>query len=108
MTLNEYQLRAITFATLPTDTRIDYLSLALCGEVGEVANKVKKVMRDRQGKFFADDVEDIGSELGDVLWYLSVLTKRLGLTLSDIAQQNLDKIQSRYDRGVISGSGDNR
>lgn len=108
MKLNEYQIAALKHANFAVDAQIDYLTLALCGEAGEVANKVKKVMRDRQGKLFADDVKEIGSELGDVLWYLSVLANRLGITLSDLARENLNKIQSRADRGVISGSGDNR
>lgn len=84
------------------------ISFAVCGEAGELADKVKKVLRDREGKYFADDVNALSLELGDILWYVANLAKVLGYNLSDIAQMNLDKIASRIERGTLHGKGDNR
>jgi NTP pyrophosphatase (non-canonical NTP hydrolase) len=82
--------------------------LGLVGEAGEVADKLKKVIRDHGG-VLTDPVRDaVAKELGDVLWYLSVLAYELDYDLNTIAQDNLDKLASRQERGVISGSGDNR
>lgn len=107
MTLNEYQTKAME-TSLPECETLQYLALALCGESGEVAEKVKKVIRDRGGKFFADDTQAIAMELGDVLWYLSVMAKKLGYTLQTIAELNIEKIDSRIRRGQLHGSGDKR
>jgi NTP pyrophosphatase (non-canonical NTP hydrolase) len=85
-----------------------YPTLGLCGETGEVADKVKKVIRDRGGRFDAEVCEDLRLELGDVLWYVAQLATELGLSLEDVAQANLAKLASRAARNVISGSGDRR
>jgi NTP pyrophosphatase (non-canonical NTP hydrolase) len=85
-----------------------YPTLGLCGETGEVADKVKKVIRDRDGRFDAEVCEDLRLELGDVLWYVAQLATELGLSLEDVAQANLAKLASRAARNVISGSGDRR
>lgn len=82
--------------------------MALRGEAGEVAEKVKKVLRDNEGNFSYEKVAEIKKELGDVLWYLSAIATDLNLSLSDIAETNIAKLQSRAERGVISGNGDNR
>jgi NTP pyrophosphatase (non-canonical NTP hydrolase) len=84
-----------------------YPTLGLCGEAGEVAEKVKKVIRDH-GHVFDDHRESIAKELGDVLWYVSQLAYELGYSLDDIAQMNIDKLTSRRDRGALHGEGDNR
>lgn len=81
---------------------LSYTVLGLVGEAGEIANKYKKVIRD------GADPDSIGAELGDVLWYLARIASELGLNLADIAEDNLNKLSSRKDRGVIKGSGDNR
>lgn len=81
-----------------------YPALALNGEAGEFAEKVKKAWRDNTP---LDRVE-AAKELGDVLWYLDAAAKDMGFTLEQIAQMNIDKIQSRRARGVLGGSGDNR
>ena len=85
-----------------------YPTLGLCGEAGEVADKVKKVLRDRQGSFSPEVIADLQLELGDVLWYVAQLATELGLELDQIAQANLDKLASRAARNVIAGSGDTR
>lgn len=106
MTLNEYQKKARVTA-IYSDPVI-YPTLGLAGETGEVAEKVKKVLRDSSGYFSAVKKEEIKKELGDVLWYLANLAEDLGITLDDVAQLNIDKLYDRKDRGVLGGSGDNR
>lgn len=108
MELNEYQEKAVSTAIYPNDGKISYLALALCGEAGELADKVKKVLRDKNGQFYIADLSAIALELGDVLWYAANFAKAIGFTLSDIAEQNLNKIQSRIDRGTLHGDGDYR
>lgn len=90
------------------DAGIVYLALGLNGESGEVAEKVKKIVRDQAGKLTDFDRVEIGKELGDVLWYLAMLAEELGISLEEVAQGNIDKLISRKERGVIHGSGDNR
>lgn len=108
MELNEYQLQAAKTAIFSHDTDITYLALALCGEVGELADKVKKIIRDRDGLFTHEDHIALALELGDALWYAANLAKSLDFTLDEVAQMNLNKIQNRLLRGTIHGSGDNR
>ena len=108
MNLDEYQREAKTFAIYPVDMNIIYPSLGLCGESGEVAEKVKKVLRDKGGYFDHDSRAAIRKELGDVLWYVSQIASELRFDLDLIAQENLDKLNDRMLRGKIKGSGDDR
>jgi NTP pyrophosphatase (non-canonical NTP hydrolase) len=85
-----------------------YPTLGLCGEAGEVADKVKKVIRDQQGVFSPPTVAALELELGDVLWYVAQLASELDLDLERVAQANLNKLASRAARNVIAGSGDDR
>jgi NTP pyrophosphatase (non-canonical NTP hydrolase) len=85
-----------------------YPTLGLCGESGEVADKVKKVLRDQAGEFDTHSLEGLRLELGDVLWYVSQLATELNLSLDEIAEANLAKLASRVARDVIAGSGDRR
>ena len=106
---HNYQLRARDTALYPAVGRNPiYPTLGLCGEAGEVADKVKKVIRDRGGSFDAEVIEALKLELGDVLWYVTQLASELGLELDAIATANLDKLASRVARNVISGDGDQR
>ena len=109
MDLNHYQTTALETAIYPNHGQnFTYPVLGLLGEAGEVADKLKKVIRDGDG-LLTDPVRDaVAKELGDVLWYLAVLSYELDYDLNTIAQNNLDKLASRKARGVISGSGDNR
>ncbi len=109
MDLNQYQKQARRTATYPdVGENPIYPTLGLTGEAGEVADKVKKVLRDRDGTFDECSREAIKLELGDVLWYISQLSSELGYELEDVAQSNLEKLASRSARGRISGDGDNR
>ena len=108
MTLEEYQTLAQVTAKYPENMKILYPTLGLCGEAGEVAEKVKKIHRDHGGLISESQKAEIAKELGDVLWYLAVLAKDLEYSLEDIAKINLEKLHSRKERGVIHGSGDNR
>jgi NTP pyrophosphatase (non-canonical NTP hydrolase) len=103
MDFKEYQKKAVEFAIYPEAYKVIYPTLGLCGEAGEVAEKVKKQVRD--GNF---NRHEVAKELGDVLWYLANLANDIGYSLSEVAVMNVDKLQSRKDRDVISGSGDNR
>jgi NTP pyrophosphatase (non-canonical NTP hydrolase) len=82
--------------------------LGLVGEAGEVAEKYKKVIRDKEGIIGKEDKDLIIKELGDVLWYTAMLAKYLGVSFEDIAIANINKLSSRKERGVQRGSGDNR
>lgn len=109
MDLNSYQTSALRTAVYPDQgANFVYPTLGLLGEAGEVSDKLKKVIRDNDG-VLTDEVRDkVAKELGDVLWYLAVLSYEMDYPLEDIAQMNLDKLASRVERGVIAGSGDNR
>jgi NTP pyrophosphatase (non-canonical NTP hydrolase) len=109
MNLNDYQLSALTTAVYPDrGNNFAYPALGLAGEAGEVADKLKKVIRD-DGGVLTDPVRDaVAKELGDVLWYVAVLASEIDYDLNDIAQINVNKLASRHQRGVITGSGDNR
>lgn len=108
MTLNEYQARALSTATVEPGKRLVYTTLGLNGEAGEVAEKVKKIIRDKNSVVGDAERTEIQKELGDVLWYLAVLSDTLGLDLESVAQMNVDKLKSRNQRGVLHGNGDNR
>jgi NTP pyrophosphatase (non-canonical NTP hydrolase) len=116
MNLNDYQSGALTTAKYPRDFAVIYPALGLNGEAGEVADKVKKVIRDNvimrntKGEIIIpnDKLDAIKLELGDVLWYIATLAHDLGFTLEDVAKSNLEKLASRAERGTIGGSGDFR
>jgi NTP pyrophosphatase (non-canonical NTP hydrolase) len=108
MDLNEYQQAARRTAIYPDHHRVLYPALGLASEAGEVAGKIKKVLRDQSGDFGRAPIEAIKDELGDVLWYVAVLAGDLGLSLEAIAAANLDKLASRQERGRLGGGGDRR
>lgn len=109
MQVNDYQTAALQTAIYPNQGQnIAYPALGLVGEAGEVAEKVKKVIRDQDGVLNDPAREKIALELSDVCWYLAVLAYELDYTLEEIMQMNLDKLASRKTRGVLQGSGDNR
>ena len=113
MTFEEYQKESRKTAIYPAlypDQRpnIVYPTLGLTGEAGEVAEKVKKILRDEKGAVSEEKRAEIAKELGDVLWYIAQLATELDLSLGEIARLNLEKLASRKDREKLSGSGDNR
>lgn len=101
---NEYSDFVKTMKVYPEKNAIVYPALGLCGEAGEIAEKVKKWLRgDREL-----DKDGLLSELGDPLWYLSSLADDLGYSLQDVVDRNVEKLSSRKKRGVLKGNGDNR
>jgi NTP pyrophosphatase (non-canonical NTP hydrolase) len=108
LTLDGYQVEAAKTAIYPKQFSIMYPALGISAEAGEVANKVKKIYRDKDGRIDEASRLAIADEVGDVLWYLACLSSDLGIDLSQVAQRNLDKLYSRLERGVLGGSGDNR
>ncbi len=109
MEFEEYQKKSRVVAKYPNaGENYIYPTLGLSGESGEVAEKIKKVLRDKNGQLNEVDCEEIKKELGDVLWYLAQLATELGISLEDVAAGNLAKLYDRMKRGKLSGSGDNR
>jgi NTP pyrophosphatase (non-canonical NTP hydrolase) len=102
------QAAARTGAEIAVDHPIVYPTLGLAGEAGEVAGKVKKIFRDGGGVVTDADRAALALELGDVLWYLSELCTRLGISLTDVAERNIAKLADRAARGVLGGDGDQR
>ena len=109
MTAEFYEMKAGQTAIFPKYKALEYLALGLTSEAGEVAGKVKKLIRD------GEDVEGfelkkiaIASEIGDVLWYCAMMAKEVGVPLNDIMKENLKKLHGRKVRGTLHGSGDNR
>ena len=109
ITASLYQEKACETAIFPKKQAMEYLTLGLTGESGEIANKVKKFIRDGAVKdeYLAKRIE-IGYEIGDVLWYCAVLADELEMNLGHIMEKNLEKLADRHKRGKISGSGDHR
>lgn len=108
MNMSDYQNQATKTAIYDDADVIIYPALGLISEAGEVAGKIKKVLRDNNGHFDPEKREAIADEVGDVLWYVASLCTDLGIGMDVVAQRNLDKLNSRMARGVIQGSGDNR
>ncbi len=109
MDFNDYQKAAAKTATYPNvGNNYIYPVLGLNGEAGEVAEKIKKVIRQENGIISEERRQEIAKELGDVLWYVAQMASELGLSLGSVAQMNVDKLASRQDRGVLHSSGDNR
>lgn len=106
MNLDDYQERAVQTAIYKG--KIVYPVLGLASEAGEVAGKLKKILRDNNGTYTDQNLRALADELGDVLWYVAAVAKDLGYTLDTIAQNNLDKLRERQERNVLQGSGDNR
>ena len=109
MDFNTYQKNARLTAQYPNlGSNYIYPTLGLVGEAGEVAEKVKKVIRDKKGVFDDESKKGLKKELGDVLWYISNLCTEFNFSLDDVALQNLEKLKLRAAKGKISGSGDDR
>lgn len=109
MNFSEYQKKSRETALYPNkDNNFIYPTLGLNGEAGEVAEKIKKVLRDKNGIIDEQTKQELAKELGDVLWYLANLATELKLDLNEIAEKNIEKLFSRKDRGVLNGDGDNR
>ncbi len=109
MELNAYQIESKKTALYPNvGNNFIYPTLGLCGEAGEVAEKIKKIIRDNNSIADPERINEIKKELGDVLWYIAQLSTELNLTLEDIAQANINKLQERLKNNLLHGNGDNR
>ena len=109
MNFTEYQNLALATAIYPKKYETIYPALGLCGEAGEVAEKIKKSIRDGLHNWPDEQFKaDLTKELGDVLWYVAALASDLDISLNEIAEKNVQKLASRKKRNKIGGSGDNR
>jgi NTP pyrophosphatase (non-canonical NTP hydrolase) len=109
MDFSTYQTQSRTTAKYPPIGHgVIYPVLGLTNEAGEVAGKVKKIFRDKNGLIGEAERAALKAELGDVLWYLAQVCTELDLSLEEVAESNLAKLFDRQERGVIRGEGDNR
>ena len=104
MDFNEFQREATKTVSYPKSQAVFYPILGLVGEAGEVANKLKKVLREDERATY----DSLPDELGDVLWYIAAICTDLGVDLGEVADKNIQKLRDRQARGVIKGSGDKR
>ena len=113
MDFDEYQERAAKYdlaaATMDLkDPGFIETVLGLVGEAGETADKIKKLIRDKDGVASEEDCGLIVKELGDTLWYIAAVSRYLGVPLSEVASGNIDKLESRWQRDKLHGEGDER
>jgi NTP pyrophosphatase (non-canonical NTP hydrolase) len=109
MNFEDYQTRAMSTAIYPNrGNNLVYPVLGLNGEAGEIAEKLKKIIRDSGGELSPESRKDLSKELGDILWYVAACCDELGLRMDSVASANIAKLASRKERGQLSGSGDNR
>lgn len=104
----QYQQRARSTAIYPRNLAVVYPALGLAGEAGETVDKIKKVLRDKGGHFDGRDKVAITKELGDVLWYIANIAADLNISMQEIAEANLQKLEDRKNRDALRGQGDNR
>ncbi len=110
MEIGEYSKQAKKTAVYPDkgEGNFVYPALGLAGEAGEVAEKIKKILRDDGGELTTSKREQLSGELGDVLWYWATLCRELNLDPAEVARRNVEKLNDRAERGCIKGSGDRR
>jgi NTP pyrophosphatase (non-canonical NTP hydrolase) len=109
MNMNDYQQLALRTAN-PKDAQNEFyhLILGLVGEAGEIAEKIKKNIRNHNSDMSMLDVADLKKELGDVLWHIATIADYFDIPLEDVAKANITKLADRKERGVIKSTGDNR
>jgi NTP pyrophosphatase (non-canonical NTP hydrolase) len=106
---NDYQEVAMSTAVYPQKgSNLAYPALGLNGEAGEVAEKVKKILRDKGGVLDEDSRQALMKELGDVLWYVAAMCSEAGLRMGEVAELNISKLLDRQRRNMLHGSGDER
>jgi NTP pyrophosphatase (non-canonical NTP hydrolase) len=110
MNFDEYQKKALETAVENPDPQMNKTiwAMGIAGEAGEVIEKWKKIMAYEKGQLDETKVAELSKELGDVLWYIAVFADSLGLSLNQVIEQNVAKLESRKNRDVIMGAGDNR
>lgn len=113
MNLDEYQKKSAKYDLFdPVESLNDVgfieKVLGLTGEAGETADKIKKIIRDKDGVISDEDKNLVVKELGDTLWYIASIARYLSVPLSEVASRNIDKLESRHRRNKIHGEGDKR
>ena len=109
LNFDEYQIKSRKTAIYPKlGESYVYPLIGMNGECGELTEKIKKILRDKNGKWNNDDTKGISKEIGDILWYAAQVATEFDLSLNNIAKENLEKLQNRQKRDKIHGSGDNR
>ena len=113
MEFDEYQKKAAKYDLFEVSSDLKEVGfiekvLGLTGEAGETADKIKKILRDKDGTVSDKDRESVTKELGDVLWYVAAIARYLGVDLSEVAEGNINKLESRYQRNKLHGAGDER
>lgn len=113
MEFDEYQKKAAKYDLFEVSSDLKEVGfiekvLGLTGEAGETADKIKKILRDKDGMISDEDRESVTKELGDVLWYVAAIARYLGADLSEVAEGNINKLESRYQRNKLHGAGDER
>jgi NTP pyrophosphatase (non-canonical NTP hydrolase) len=115
MNFNEYQKQALLTELMERPQKVNANDpsfvakvLGLAGEAGEVSDKIKKIIRDQNGIIGVNNKIELEKELGDVLWYVAIISDYLGINLDKVATTNIEKLKSRKERGASRGSGDNR
>ncbi|MFO0920820.1 MAG: nucleoside triphosphate pyrophosphohydrolase family protein [Candidatus Saccharimonadales bacterium] len=110
MTFDEYQKRALTTAIFNPDPIMDktIFAMGISGEAGEFLEKWKKIVAYKEGQITDEDKNELKKELGDVVWYVALMSHSLGLSFDDVMELNLSKLADRKRRGVQKGAGDNR
>lgn len=108
MDFNIYQFRANKTAIYPKEKALEYLCLGLVSEAGEVAGKIKKLIRDHNSELTPDFADQISLEVGDVLWYIAQLSTELKMNMGKIASENIEKLSKRSAKNKLGGDGDNR
>ncbi len=109
MNFNEYQIKARATAVYPNlGNNYIYPCLGLCGESGEVSEKIKKIIRDDKGIITPEKRMELIRELGDVMWYVANLAFELNAELDFVATTNIEKLKKRKEENKLHGNGDNR
>lgn len=108
MNIKEYQEIIKQTAIYPRNMGLTYCTMGICGEAGEVAEKMKKLFRDKNGIVTEEFKQDIKKELGDVIWYITALSNELNLTLEEVLEANYQKLIKRRETNTLQGNGDNR
>ena len=113
MEFKEYQEKAAKYDLFEVTTDLKKVGftekvLGLTGEAGETADKIKKILRDKNGIISEENRDLVIKELGDTLWYIAAIARYLGVELSEVASGNIDKLESRYQRNKLHGEGDER
>lgn len=109
MNFSDYQTKSRETAQYPSIGHpVIYPTLGLVNEAGEVAGKIKKIFRDKNGQINEESRTALKAELGDVLWYIAQVCTELDILLEEVAEANLAKLLDRQARGKIQGDGDTR